>query len=227
MASFSRIIGAADVTDVRRFKLEEFRQGAGGVPGKSRAATAPSAPPGYKEGLERGLEEGFQRGAAAAQEQFNHEHGLQMQAIADEFERRAERLHGAMAAALADVRTEVAEQTIELALSVARQVIRAQLRTAPADIEPVVREAIGCLVDDRSSFALHLSPDDADLLGPILEPMLQSRSARIVPDPAIQTGGCRIGSQEAEIDATLGTRWQRVVAAIGRPDAPLDEAIPA
>ena len=209
MASFSRIIGAADVTDVRRFKLEELRQGAGGLPGKSRSAATPSAPPGYKEGLERGLEEGFQRGAAAAQEQFNHEHGLQMPA------------------ALADVRTEVAEQTIELALSVARQVIRAQLRTAPADIEPMVREAIGCLVDDRSSFALHLSPDDADLLGPILEPMLQSRSARIVPDPTIQTGGCRIGSPEAEIDATLGTRWQRVVAAIGRPDAPLDEAIPA
>jgi len=48
--------------------------------------------------------------------------------------------------------------------------------------------------------------------------MLTARGARIQPDPAIGVGGCRVQAPGAEIDATLSTRWARVLAAIGRSD---------
>ena len=152
---------------------------------------------------------------------------MRLQEIAEQFAQRAAMLHDGMAAALAEVRNDVAGQTIELSLEVARQVIRTQLSTTPQSIEPVVREAIASLIDEQTGFTLQLSPDDADLLGPILEPLLHARGARIVPDPAIQTGGCRIISSGAEIDATLRTRWLRVLAAIGIPEAERGDVDPS
>ena len=77
--------------------------------------------------------------------------------------------------------------------------------------------AIACLIDERSIFSLHLNPDDADLLGPVMAPVLAPRGAQIVPDRSIAAGGCLITSAGAEVDATLNTRWHRVLASIGQP----------
>jgi flagellar assembly protein FliH len=219
MASSNRIIGAADVTDVRQFKLDDLRSsnGSSGLASRLRGREDEGPPPGYKEGFKRGLEEGMRRGAEAARQQLNREQGERLQAIADEFAQRTALLHDGMDAAFALVRDEVAAQTIALAMELARQVIRAQLRTDPRLIEPVVREAIACLIDERSLFSLHLNPDDADLLGPVLAPVLAPRGAQIVPDPSIAAGGCLITSAGAEVDATLNTRWHRVLASIGQP----------
>ena len=219
MASSSRIIGAEDVTHVRQFKLDDIHSasGASGLAARLRGRGDQGPPPGYTEGFRRGLDEGMRRGAAAARQQFDREQGERLQAIADEFSQRTAALHDAIDAAFALVRDEVAGQTVALALELARQVIRAQLRADPQLIEPVAREAIGCLIDERSSFSLHVHPDDAKLLGPVLEPVLRPRGAQIVPDRAIAAGGCLITSAGAEVDATLNTRWQRVLASIGQP----------
>ncbi len=40
---------------------------------------------------------------------------------------------------------------------------------------------------------------------------------------SIAVGGCRIASAGAEVDATVGTRWRRTLAAIGRT-VPADPA---
>lgn len=225
MASSSRIIGAADVTEIREFKLDELRQGKGasGHAGRHAGREDEGPPPGWKHGYQRGLEEGMRRGAEAARQQFNQDQGNRLQAIAEEFARRTGELHDGMSAALAVVRDDIAGQTIDLALEVARQVIGSQLKLDPGHIESVVREAIASLIDERAAFSLHVNPDDADLLGSTLEPVLASRAARLVSDPAIQAGGCRITSASAEIDATLGTRWQRVLASIGRPESSFDK----
>ncbi|HPU50985.1 MAG TPA: FliH/SctL family protein [Burkholderiaceae bacterium] len=219
MASSSRIIGAEDVTDVRQFKLDELRSSAGGagLASRLRGREEEGPPPGYKDGFKRGLEEGMRRGAEAARQQLQREQGERLQAIADEFAQRTAALHEGMEAAFAQVRDEVAAQTISLALELARQVIRGQLRTDPRAIEPVVREAIACLIDERASFTVHLNPDDAELLGPVIEPVMQPRGAQLIADPSIAAGGCLITSAGAEVDATLNTRWHRVLASIGQP----------
>lgn len=234
MASSSRIIGAEDVTDVRRFHLDELRQGTDAThlmpghrnrqPADTPAQAAPSGPPpGFAQGMKRGLEEGFRRGVDSAREQLNRDQAARLQAIADDFARRTDALHDAMATALAQVRRDLAEDAIALALELARQVIRTQLRELPQSVEAVVQEAIDSLVDERASFVLHLCPQDADLMGPILAPVLQDRSARIALDPQMQAGGCRITSPAGEVDATLPTRWRRVLAAIGQPDLPMTD----
>jgi flagellar assembly protein FliH len=36
-----------------------------------------------------------------------------------------------------------------------------------------------------------------------------------VSDPSVQPGGCRIETPQGEIDATVATRWRRVISTLG------------
>jgi flagellar assembly protein FliH len=220
MASSKRILGAEELGDVRRFRLEELRH-EGPVTGgglRIRPASGREPPPGYREGFRRGVEEGVRRGSAETADRLQRQHGERLEAIATRFEVRTEGLHAGMDAAFAELRVRLASDAMALALEIARQVIRAELRTNPEAIETVVREAVAALIDERSSFVLHLSPDDADLLGDRLAPVLEPRGARIAIDRSIEVGGCRIAAAAAEIDATVPTRWRRVLASIGVVD---------
>ena len=44
----------------------------------------------------------------------------------------------------------------------------------------------------------------------------------VVEDHRIEPGGCRISSPNCEIDATLATRWKRVIAGLGRDASWID-----
>ena len=62
---------------------------------------------------------------------------------------------------------------------------------------------------------LELHPDDAALVRELLH--LDEREApawRIVEDPTLTRGGCRILNATSRIDATLENRIQQVVAAV-------------
>ena len=44
---------------------------------------------------------------------------------------------------------------------------------------------------------------------------IAARGARLVSDPQIARGGCRIESDIGLVDATIDERWRRAVAALG------------
>ena len=66
--------------------------------------------------------------------------------------------------------------------------------------------------------ALH--PADAELFRKLSdgEPALATLPWKVVEDPQIERGGCRLETPSTEIDATLETRWRRVIASLGRDD---------
>jgi flagellar assembly protein FliH len=226
MVSSKRILGAEEIGDVQAFRLLELRsEGAATSAGlRIRPSSGREPPPGYREGFRRGVEEGVRRGSAETADRLQREHGERLAAIAARFGARAEALHAGMDAAFAELRLRLADDALTLALELARQVIRAELRTNPESIETVAREAVAALIDERSSFVMHMNPDEAAMLGERLAPVLEPRGARLAPDASIGPGGCRIVSASAEIDATVATRWRRVLAAIGKTDAapPID-----
>ena len=72
---------------------------------------------------------------------------------------------------------------------------------------------------------MHLSPQDFDLVRAELEADASYRGCRFVADPAVGVGGCRVDTPQGQIDATLATRWRRVIATLGAEHpAPFDAA---
>jgi flagellar assembly protein FliH len=49
---------------------------------------------------------------------------------------------------------------------------------------------------------------------------------RIVEDHRVEPGGCRVVSPTCEVDATLATRWKRVVEALGRDASWIEPELP-
>jgi flagellar assembly protein FliH len=88
----------------------------------------------------------------------------------------------------------------------------------------VVREAVSSLTGVDAETTVHLHPDDAALLKAISrdDTALASLPWKIVEDARIERGGCRLETASAELDATLETRWRRVIAALGREDSWID-----
>jgi flagellar assembly protein FliH len=65
---------------------------------------------------------------------------------------------------------------------------------------------------------LILHPDDATLVREQLGDQLSQSDWKIHEDAQIKRGGCRIEANGSEIDASMETRWQRIVATIGLED---------
>jgi flagellar assembly protein FliH len=80
-----------------------------------------------------------------------------------------------------------------------------------------VREAIRYLPAVQQPAILVLHPDDAPYVKERLQDELAQADWRIVEDPDVQRGGCRVETATNQIDASIGTRWQRIARALGKP----------
>lgn len=117
--------------------------------------------------------------------------------------------------ALGRTAAQVSHELLDLALEVARQIVRTELKVRRESLIAVVREAIDCLPHGAASPQLMLHPDDVELVRAHIGDELKAGSFRVVEDQRVDPGGCRIVSASCEVDATLPTRWKRVVATLG------------
>jgi flagellar assembly protein FliH len=109
----------------------------------------------------------------------------------------------------------IAEQLLAVSIEIASQVLRQSLRVKPELLLPVVREAVAALSPHHGHPTLFVHPDDAALIRTHLGEHLSHNNWRIIEDGRLEAGGCRAEIGASEVDATLATRWRRVIEAIG------------
>lgn len=117
--------------------------------------------------------------------------------------------------AVAGIEQQIADQLLTLAIEIANQVMRQSLRLQPELILPLVREAVTALHPHHGQPQLFLHPDDAVLVRERLGDQLAHGNWRIIDDTTLTAGGCRVELGASEVDATVETRWRRIVEAIG------------
>ncbi|MFX3880801.1 FliH/SctL family protein, partial [Streptococcus suis] len=76
----------------------------------------------------------------------------------------------------------------------------------------VVREAINQLPHQHT--AIYLNPEDASVVRSHIGDQLTHAGHRIFEDGAIARGGCKVESGGSQIDATVPTRWDRIVESL-------------
>jgi len=111
---------------------------------------------------------------------------------------------------------QVAQELVALALDVARQMLHQSLKVQPELVLGVVREAIGTLPHFNQGAHLVLHPADAALVREQMGEQLTHSGWKVFEDARIERGGARIETANSQIDATLESRWKRVVAALGQ-----------
>lgn len=161
-----------------------------------------------KDGYEEGHAEGHADGKAAALEagqEATREALQHVQAIADNF-----------STALQDADQLIANEVLDLALQLAKGMLKNALQVKPELILPIVRDAIEYLPALQQPALLVLHPDDAATVRSGLGEELDKGGWRVVEDPSVGRGGCKVDTASNTIDATAAARWQRLSHALGK-----------
>lgn len=109
----------------------------------------------------------------------------------------------------------LSDMVLDLALDVARQVVAAELSVHPERILDVVKLALKQMAESNREARLLLNPEDAVLVRPHLDQVLDKSRLRIVEDVRLVRGGCLIETSQGDLDATLPARWRQVVQVLG------------
>ena len=118
--------------------------------------------------------------------------------------------------ALHDADQLIANDVLELALQLARGMLKQALQVKPELILPIVREAIEYLPVLQQPALLMLHPDDAQVVREGIGEELEKGGWRVIEDAQVGRGGCKIDTASNQIDAQAATRWQRLTHALGR-----------
>lgn len=159
---------------------------------------------GVAEGRLAGMEEGRAAGLAEGRAQAEQEK-LALQQIAETFGTEVARANELIAADM-----------LELSLDLAKAMLKTALKVRPELIVPIVREAIHYLPTLQQPALLHLHPDDAAIIAIYMGDEINTAGWRVVEDPHMDRGGCRVETASNQVDATAPTRWQRIAAALGK-----------
>ena len=155
---------------------------------------------GYREGQQAGYADGLAMGRAEAARELEH-----LQAIAL-----------TLGQAVGQAEESIANDVLELALQLAKGMLRSALEVKPELVLPVVREAISYLPVVQQPAQLFLNPADAQLVRDAMGEELAHNGWRIIEEAGIERGGCRLDTPSNQIDAQASLRWQRLTTALGK-----------
>jgi flagellar assembly protein FliH len=152
----------------------------------------------YDEAYEVGLREGREAGEG------------EMRRRADRFDE----LLVALARPFDRLDESVEKQLVELAMTVVRQLFRREIKMEPSHVIGVVRDAIKLLPAASQNVVVHLHPEDAALVRETLSLDDGDNAWSIVEDPLTARGGCKITTDNSQVDAQADTRVNAIINAI-------------
>ncbi len=160
---------------------------------------------GHKTGYASGLAEGLAAGLAQA-EAAGREEALRLATTLDKLEK-----------CITELNQAVADDLLALSMEIARQLVRQTVAVKPDVVLGVIREALEQL--PLLHAAVRLNPEDASLVRLRAGDQLTHAGHRIHEDPKLKRGDVIIEAGGSHLDASLASRWRRVVQALGQ-DAP-------
>ena len=201
---YGRFIPREELQGFASWKPGSFGAGAAGT------ADAPDAPEQQAQqhaARQAGYQEGYRDGLAAL-ENFKRsvlqQNAAQFGALLQQFDEQLDGLEFDMARALTRV-----------AVSIAQQVVRDELRTQPDRIARVAQEAVEAVLMSARHIVVQVNPQDQALVEAGAAEAIAARGARLVSDASIERGGCRVLSDVGTIDARIEARWKQASSTVG------------
>jgi flagellar assembly protein FliH len=154
---------------------------------------------GYSAGFEQGKAAGHEAGLESAKNDVNSQVMSLRQII--------ETLN----TPLEDLDAEMERDIVALVTTVARQVIRREIKTDPEHVIGAVRSALVALPINDRKIKIYLHPQDIELVKKGLSLEEEDASWRWIDDPTLSRGGCRIETANTLIDASVEARLDSII----------------
>jgi len=158
---------------------------------------------GWQDGHRDGLET-----LEAAKRQYAQQVSAQMAQLVAAFDDQIQALEARMASAVTDT-----------AVTLARQVVRAELSQRPECVAQVAQEAVHAVMLSARHLRLRLHPQDMALVAEGASEALKAREVMLLADLQIQPGGCVVESDLGQVDARIESRWAKAAAVFSAPVA--------
>lgn len=129
---------------------------------------------------------------------------------------RLQKLADTFSTEIAKADEVISQQILDLAVDLARALLKSALAVRPELVIPIVREAVRYLPALHPPALLYLNPDDAVLVKDKIGDELTKMGWLLTDDAQLEPGGCRVETANNQIDASVPTRWQRLLAALGK-----------
>jgi len=149
-------------------------------------------------------EEGFQQGLIRARQETDELKQNLLQLI-DFFE------HPLLA-----LNEDIEHQLTQLAVALAQQLVRRELKIEPGEIVGLIRDSVKLLPGNTRNISILLHPEDARLVRDALslDSSDDEHNWKLVEDPMITRGGCHISAPPSSINATLENRLSELAASV-------------
>ncbi|MBI3229774.1 MAG: flagellar assembly protein FliH [Burkholderiales bacterium] len=167
---------------------------------------------GYATGHESGLEEGFRKGHMEGLTQGLNE-GREQAALEIGYLHQLAQDFGQQ---IAHADTAIAHDMLDLALDIAKAMLKTALQVKPELVLPVIVDAVQYLPSLHQPALLIMHPDDSALVHAHMGDELEKNGWRVIEDESVGRGGCRIDTANNQIDASAATRWQRIASVLGK-----------
>lgn len=167
---------------------------------QQRLITADSIEKLQKKAYEEGYSQGFKKGMQDAKD------------VTNERLKNIDSIAKFMQKPLAELDEAVVEQVSQLTISIAKKLIRREIKTDPAQIVAVVRETVSALPVGMQNIRVFMNPDDAAVLRETMNLTDGEQSWTIVEDPLLSKGGCKVLTDYSEVDASVEARLSGIIA---------------
>lgn len=156
----------------------------------------------YIQGREEGFAQGYQEGHDTKEQELQQqisEFQALMLTLSEPFKTLDE---------------QVEKELVALAISVATQIIRREIKMDPGQVVAAVRQALKVLPLSSQKISLRLHPEDSEMVRNALSLDEMQIAWNVVEDPLITRGGCHIDTEVSHIDASVENRLAAVIATL-------------
>ncbi|MFT2091392.1 flagellar assembly protein FliH [Paraglaciecola sp. 2405UD69-4] len=155
---------------------------------------------GQKEGYSKGLEEGMQEGLASGQEQTQQNLASWVSLIES------------IQHPVSKVEKQLEQELVLLAVSLARGVIRSEVKTNDDLIFQALSEGLKVLPIQEKHYQIHLHPNDIERINNhFSEEEITKHRWDIIASPELSAGGCEIVTDTNAVDITVERRVRDVI----------------
>jgi flagellar assembly protein FliH len=160
------------------------------------------------EEIEQWHKQAFEEGYADGKKQAQQE--------VDELKRQLLEVINFFEQPLHSLNEEVEQQLSLLAVTLAQQLVRREIKIEPGEIIALIRESVKLLPANSRKIRIYLHPEDAEIVRNTLQLDAgdDDENWQLVEDPMITRGGCEIKSEQSTINATLENRLQALAASV-------------